>query len=229
MAICGIASLPEREKNLEATINSLYNQFDSINIALNGYERIPSFLRYDSKFNVVLSSNNGGAKMKFFFVDGCHDYYFSCDDDLIYPQDYVDRMIDKIQQYNNKIIVTAHGGNIQPDMSVKVKGGGRRFNQPLAKDQFIMYGGTGVMSFYQPYARLSFRDFYYDNMVDVNMYYKTQDKKMPVLLINKPENWIKYQDSVLPLFSINKQKKTDFLSLYKQRLSEVVNPTIYKL
>lgn len=75
-------------------------------------------------------------------------YYFSCDDDIIYPPDYVAKMIKWIEHFDGNSIVTSHGR--------KLKGPGRHYyndHQQFNCKSFVNgvhridVAGTGVTAF----------------------------------------------------------------------------------
>lgn len=230
MVECGIASLPERQENLKVTLDSLYDQFDSIHVTLNGYDKIPDFL-IDSKINFYLFGENRGAKMKYYKVEECGGHYFSCDDDLIYPKDYVKQYMDRFYKYNNKVVLSSHGGNIRPFVRDRVLKDRGRFDDEVPKDRFIMMGGTGVMAFYQPFFKLKLEEVGYKNMVDVSLYHKTQVGNVPVLLVSHHKDWITYQLDVGKKYNIyrEKRKSHDIKKKFRDRLNIIKNPRINEL
>jgi len=86
MVTINIATITERESLLINTIKSLYDQADRINIWLNNYRSIPLWLS-DPKIKHHATINNVGDAGKFGFKS--KGFIFSCDDDIIYPPDYV--------------------------------------------------------------------------------------------------------------------------------------------
>lgn len=89
--IIGIATTGTRQKSLEMTLESLRPQSDHI------------FL-YDNSVNPDKADNG-----KFWGLTQISEpcYYFSCDDDIIYPEDYVRQSILAIERHN--CIVSYHG------------------------------------------------------------------------------------------------------------------------
>jgi hypothetical protein len=230
MVECGIATLPERQENLKRTLDSIYDQFDLIHVVLNGYNEVPDFL-IDSKIRFYLMSENGGAKMKYHKVEECRGFYFSCDDDLIYPENYVKVYMDKFEKYGRRVVLTAHGGNIKANSENRALEKRNRFDQWHPKDRFIMMGGTGVMAFHQPTFNLTTEELEYNNMVDVSIFHKTQIQKFPVILIKKPENWITYQRDVIDKFNIYRQKRASgkLKKRFRDRIDIIKKPKIYEL
>jgi hypothetical protein len=98
-----IASIPDRVELLMRTVASLSQQCDQINICLNNYTFNP-FEGVD-KVNVIFQNNELGDGGKFLFQEP-DNYYFTCDDDLIYPETYIEDTIPFIDNYG---IVSYHG------------------------------------------------------------------------------------------------------------------------
>ena len=109
-----IASIPERISQLEATIESFLKKVDSIQVYLNNYSSTPSFLNL-KKVCVFTSQEYGdiGDIGKFYQIEQQNGYILTIDDDLIYPLDYVDSMVRKIDYYQREALICVHG-NILP-------------------------------------------------------------------------------------------------------------------
>ena len=112
-----LASLPEREEMLRLVLLSLAPQVDVLRVFLNGYEQVPAFIGGGELRDVVVacSQDHGdlGAAGKMFWSATGEGYQFTCDDDLIYPQYYVSKMIDGIERYGRKAVVSLHGSVIR--------------------------------------------------------------------------------------------------------------------
>lgn len=107
MIAAGIALLPDRfPKSLE-TIESLLPQVDAILLSLNGFESIPKAL-LQKKIEVRYMGSNLGDIGKFHKWQG---EYLSCDDDLIYPDSYVEDFRKNSKQYPDTVL-THHGNSV---------------------------------------------------------------------------------------------------------------------
>ncbi len=132
--VIGIATFSGREKALQECLKSLRNQTikaDEIFIYDNSKEQID--LTDNGKFEPL-------SKIK----EPC--YYFSCDDDLIYPTTYIESMLNEIK-FNN-CIVTHHGRKLRKTAKSYYKGHLafgclRRVSSKI----FIDVAGTGVTAF----------------------------------------------------------------------------------
>lgn len=91
--VVGMATMPGREKYLQRAIASLDKQVDEIYLYDNG---VSEDLTDNGKFWGLTQIN-----------EPC--YYFTCDDDIIYPHDYVQVMVSAIESFNGNCVVTHHG------------------------------------------------------------------------------------------------------------------------
>jgi len=104
--------------SLEQTIDSLIKQVDRIFIYVNSGE-IPKD-KWIKKYNTdCIMTISGGDDLtdngKFYRLEKDFskdpEYFFTCDDDLIYPPDYVSKTIEAIEKYG--CIITHHGRQLQ--------------------------------------------------------------------------------------------------------------------
>ena len=100
-----IATFPSREHVLIKMLNSIRGQFDKVRIYYNNVYDRPNFL--PDWVEVVCGgdtdlTDNG----KFYFIKD-NEYYFTLDDDLIYPPTYADDMVSAIDRLGG--MVSHHG------------------------------------------------------------------------------------------------------------------------
>jgi len=131
--IVAIATFNNR--NLDRTLDSLENQAHEIRI-------------YNNETRDINLTDNG----KFYFLDEYKEpvYYFTCDDDLIYPPDYVHRTILAIEKY--KCIVTYHGRKLRGLNRSYYRGHtALRCLDTQPQDMELDVCGTGVTAFRTDY------------------------------------------------------------------------------
>lgn len=103
-----LATFPSRERQLKATIETIRDQFDVIRIYYNQYSEIPNWFDYLDN----VESYHGEDKKdnsKFYYLDHLKEpeYYFTLDDDILYPSDYKEVTLKNIE--DNDCIVSYHG------------------------------------------------------------------------------------------------------------------------
>ena len=194
MITAGIATIKERESLFREAISSVYSQVDSIIAVLNNYDSVPKWLSDMPKVKALVGDNSLGDAGKFLEVDNVPDgVYFSIDDDLLYPDGYVDYMISKIEQYH--CIVTLHGKRYDshPIQSFKR---GKTLNihclNTCTKDAEVHLGGTGVMAFATKDFKLSIKDFPKKNMADIWVGKKAKEQGVKIMAVEHSRYFLKY-------------------------------------
>ena len=174
--VCGIATFKGREETLQRTIDSLNGQVDEIII-------------YDNDKNKDITDLG-----KFY---GLKDnvYYFSCDDDIIYPSDYVQRTIEEIEKH--KCIVTYHGR--------KLKGKGLNYYtghesysafRNVLDTKFIDIAGTGVTAFNTNYFNpKDITNSKFMKMSDIVFSIEAKKQSKSIMLISHQTAWIREQQT----------------------------------
>ncbi len=175
--VVGIATFKGRERYLERTIESLKGQCHKIVV-------------YNNEINDDLTDNG-----KFFGLKGERKkcYYFTCDDDIIYPPDYVQKTINAIEEH--KCIITYHG-RILLGKNLNYYRNHKAFrclnHEP--KDVEIDVAGTGVCAFRTDYFKpVNLCDSEHQKMSDVIFSLEAAKQGKRIMMINHRANWIKDQ------------------------------------
>lgn len=188
-----IATIPEREMFLEKTIASLIDQVDEINVGLNNYKYVPEYLLNNPKIRPVLLDNKRWDAAKYFFVHEYQWYYFTCDDDLAYPPDYVSTMIKRINKlWKDKCIVSVHWHHFKKLMgNVDVHRDMQHYYyfNDLISDVAIPAHiiGTGVAAYHTDALLLHYQDFAEPNKADEQMAVITRIQWVQPYII--PHKW----------------------------------------
>lgn len=193
MITAKVASIPERISQLETTVKCFLKHVDKLEVYLNNYPSTPSFLR-EPKIQVFTSQKSGdkGDIGKFYQVDSAVGYVLTLDDDLIYPEDYVDKMVEKIDHYQKKAFICVHA-NLLPKHQLssyyqdKV---GVHFERKLERDTQVHIPGTGTLGFHTDGIKLSQSIFLVPNMTDIWLAVYAQENKIPIISIERQDNWL---------------------------------------
>jgi hypothetical protein len=195
----GLASIPERTNQLFATLLSIIHQVDHIYVYLNNYEVIPDYLDHP-KISVYTSETHGdlGAAGKFFKIDDVKTgYYFTIDDDIIYPSDYVERIVATLQKYRNSAAVCVHGsifGSTIEWYFERTVVFDMRY--ALNQDMFVTLAGSGCLAFYRPNIRMRFDDYFPEVMCDLKFSIIARQQGIPIISLARPADWLRPQDEM---------------------------------
>ena len=180
--------------SLEKTLESIYNQCDEINLCLNDkITELPDFL-LQPKINLYITDNSKGDAFKFMFLETKNGYYLTIDDDLIYPPNYVNFMVDKCKEYNNKKIITLHGRsfyNFPIKSYYNSKAQRFYYNEKVLDDVKVQFGGTGVMCLHTSLLKKSINDFLLPNMADVWIGKFAKENNIDIICVKHEKSFIK--------------------------------------
>jgi len=194
MIYANIASIPNRLECLIDTVESLYNQVDEINIGLNGYT---SKVFNDKKINEVLLDNSKGDAAKVFFIDKLKGTMLLCDDDLLYPENYVKNTTEMLKKHD---LVTYHGRTLL-DFPITSYYRSRalkyRCLSEVAEDVVVQVGGTGVMAFHTDKFRISYNEIEHKNMLDIVISAAARKQKKEIICLKHAEKWLKYNEKMI--------------------------------
>jgi hypothetical protein len=153
--IVGMATTNERARFAETAVESLVDQADEI-IVYNNSNEAHDYTD-NAKFHALTLFNEPV-------------YYLSCDDDILYPSDYVSTMVEAIERTGT--IVTHHGRELLGlDRNYYRGHKGFRCLDDNDKEQVIDVAGTGVTAFRTDYF----------NPTEI---YKATDKRMSDLVFS---------------------------------------------
>lgn len=175
-----IATTGDRQDTLDQTVFSLIGQCDIIRV-------------YNNK---VLKDY--GALAKFYYLGELEEdeIYLTCDDDLIYPPDYVEKMVNWIQTY--KCIISLHGRILTKHAQkyYSEEHFGIRYFQEVKQPYFLDTGGTGVMGFDTKY----FKPMIYNKpeKVCADLHCGLEAIKQGKKILSPPKKhlWVKGQETV---------------------------------
>ena len=193
MIVAGIATIPGRESCLTAAIASLINQVDLLCISVNPGTEI---LHHWKSAKTVFIPIHGTDERKFEGLKHCgfSDTYFSCDDDIIYPPDYVSRTLHGFE--NRPMIVTHHGRIIKSPLTTYYRYRGKQYcfrDDQLKNDVFVNVPGTGVMAF-RVRDITSLKNAFdptFQRMADIHMGIFAQKNQLPIKVLPHQENWLR--------------------------------------
>ena len=177
-----LATIPPRHKELKLVCESLLPQVDRLFIYFNGYseDSIPTWAKLMSKVVWECSETSGygdlGDVGKFFFASEdmrekykIHGDVFTCDDDIVYPEWYVDSTRKHLgsERFQNSIL-TYHG-SVLPRKCRNYHKQKRCYavRATVSKLTRVHVGGTGCMSFRVQRFRYHLSMFAEPNMADI--------------------------------------------------------------
>ena len=179
-----IATQPYRFSSLMKTLESIRDQFDEVRICLNGFRSVPIELDgYTTYLGDDLTDNGK------FFWSGCEsEYYFTLDDDIVYPSDYVQRTLpligDRVVSYHGRRLV-GRGEKYYDNHHVYL------FGDRMEKETSLDVAGTGVMAFDTDVFRPTLWTSPNLRMSDLLISLEAHMRRIPLVCLPSKSAWIK--------------------------------------
>jgi hypothetical protein len=169
-----MASVFGNEAALVEAVRSLRSQVDALYLYLNRYEALPPALEGDPGIVATLDPDGTslGDAGKFAGLRSCgdEDLYLTCDDDIVYPPDYAERMTEALAAWGGRAAVGVHGIlMLQPFASYYDPAARVVFHFEQAQDvgRAAHVLGTGTVAFHASRVRPPLSVFESPNMADV--------------------------------------------------------------
>lgn len=194
MIYANIATSKENIKSLEYTIDNIYNQFSEINIYTDGHKIT------DKKINCHIA-NTPDDNGRFFFTDKVDGFYFTIDDNRIYPTNYVKQTISKLDTYTS---VCYGGRNYRclPMVEYETsKCNVLHTDVEQVKNIYVQFPDTGSMAFHTNDLKLKYERYTIPDITDVITGCLIKRQKKLILSLKHPKNFIQYRQR--PMKSIN--------------------------
>lgn len=205
--VVGMATMPGREEAFKRALDSIRSQVDMVYI-------------WDNSLCAIDLTDNGKFAGLLLCDEPC--YYFSCDDDLIYPPDYIERMVEAIERTGS--IISCHG-RILSGVDLRYYDQ-HNFYSCLTRVEYsgeLDVCGTGVLGFRTDYFNPVHLSINLNHkMTDLLFSYYVAKEGKQMFMLSHDAYWIKQID-VDTNTSIHATEKTD-----QRRLIHTANE-IYKL
>lgn len=216
MVTIQLASIPDREEMMCRTVESLKGQGDLINVMLNDYDHFPA----TDCAMLYFRHNEKGDAEKIFRLKEAHGYVFICDDDLIYPPNYVTSMLAHLVKMDNKAILTCHGrvmNNKPVRNSYTDRKAAYHCLKTVGESVTLDIGGSGVMCWHSDYFFPDYEKVTKKNMLDIWIAKFAKEQGCRIVLHPHQEGWIRYQHPAHTIWDdayFNPTEQTDFYNSF---------------
>ena len=188
---------------VEAVESLLYGQTRTVSelrLTVNGGNS-PEGLPEDERLTVILSEVDVTDKGKFIQI-GSHDgYVITADDDIFYPTDYVERMLEHVDRFDRGCLIGVHGAHI-PEGPPIIRWweymNYRRshvFSQEMPTFVPVNVIGTGTLAFHTTIGVPNHNEFDYQRMVDLHLAVWAQRNHIPMRICPRRRGWLAEIDS----------------------------------
>lgn len=193
-----MATYPGGFDNVGNAVRSLLRQSLAIGklvLHVNGKSRPPR-LPKDPRLVVHLSKENFADNGKFVHMSGTEGYILTADDDINYPHDYVERMVDEVEIHHRKALVGVHGATLPygPPFT--------RWSQYTSMRRSHVFSvehgsrvpvdiiGTGTMAFHSDIGLPDAKRMDTLRMVDLHVAVWAAKHGVPMRMVPRPRDWL---------------------------------------
>lgn len=189
-----MATFPARIEHLKRSVASLVDQVDHLYVYLNNYAEIPDFLR-DSRITALPAAGRADLRDngKFFHMASAPEGYFlTVDDDIEYPRDYAERLVEAIEFHDRSAVVGVHGVILADPLDRYFSAGRTVFSFKHARASFdqVHLLGTGTTGFHSSCIRPNLSMFPSTGMADVWMAIQANMRDVKMFSIPRGPGWL---------------------------------------
>jgi hypothetical protein len=214
-----IATQPKRYESLLETLKSIDGQFDEIRLYLNNFDYVPGELsKYTTHIGKDLTDNG-----KFFWSENPNEYYFSLDDDIIYPPDYVEKTLPLI---GNRI-VSYHGRRLT-GKNKEYYGNHKiyMFSNSNYANRKLDVLGTGVTAFDTSVFKPTLWKSPNYCMTDLVISLEAHIYGVPIICPKKERNWLYEPEARFDGIYFRFSKGEDILTTYCDMIQTLIKTNI---
>ncbi len=195
--IGGMATMPSRWKSFKKALPHILNQIDRLYLYLDKYSRVPAEITAEKKIIPLLPDMNEtslttSGKFACFKIITEPYLFFGFDDDIIYPQGYVNHMAAALFRHNCRALVGIHA-NIYPIpcSSYVRKRKVLHFKESLRMDCVVDELGTGTVAFHSQCISIHPDAWTLNKQADLMLMIECLRQEVPRIAVRRPWRFLR--------------------------------------
>ena len=169
--IGGLATIPSRVDTLATVIATIAPQVERLHLFLHGFDAVPEAARHSRVVPVLASSDTpwrASGRLYGLNRESSPCLYFTFDDDIRYPADYVDRLADALVRHEGNAVVGFHAHNYRPPYASYIRDRkGFAFTKRKLFETQVDELGAGTLAFVSSRLPMDPRRWKYGDMDDI--------------------------------------------------------------
>ena len=188
--------MPTRIGTFKRALESVLPQLDSCYVFLDRFSFVPDFLSGEPKIKILRSQEVGDyrASAKFLPLQLIEtpSNMILFDDDILYPSDYVARLLNVLAKSSGAAVAGVHGRRFHAPFTNYITGAtGFHFARALKANTAVDELGTGTCAFLSTSMDFRIQDWAYTDAVDIQMALEAQKRALPQICIERRSGWLK--------------------------------------
>jgi hypothetical protein len=191
-----IATMASRLETFSLVLPVIYKQVDHLFVYLDGYASPPACLDRFERVSVFHAEDLGDLHVSSRYLCLQHistpSVIIAADDDIVYPKDYVDRLIKALDEWNGRAFVGVHGRIFLPPYSSYVRNAECvHFSHRLKQPRYVDVLGCGTSAFVSSQLDVNPSTWARACLDDIVMAIEAQKRLLPRIAIARPAGWLK--------------------------------------
>lgn len=184
-----MATIPARASGLPEVVESLRGQVDHLHVCLNypAGADVPAAL--DARWITVRSTPGadlGCTARIWMAAEFPRGYVLPVDDDIVYLDGYTQRLVDAVEEYERRALVSLHGGVLPARVDDFTRQRQRHdFEDAVPADQAANIVGVGASAWHTDTLRVSLSDFPSINQDDLWLATKCLREHIPMVVLGR--------------------------------------------
>jgi hypothetical protein len=193
--IATIATMASRVETFQKVLPAIHSQVDHVFIYLDGYSTPPGFLATFDRITVRIAGElrDLHANSRYLCLEELKvaTIVAVVDDDIIYPPDYIDRLVSELQRVEGQAIVGVHGRIfVPPHQSYARDVMTYHFNRALPNPYNVHELGGGTSAFVSSSFNINPKDWGRTDMADIDVAIEAQRRGLRRVAIRRAAGWL---------------------------------------
>lgn len=190
-----IATIPSRAESFAEVLPRILAQVDQLFVYFDGFSAVLPALEEPSKIVVFRAEECGNLHcssrlLPLTFLNG-PSIFVVFDDDILYPPDYVARLVEGLALRGGRAIVGFHGNSFkQPYQSYVTDRVCLNFKERLEIDTEVDELGIGTCAFLSEVFPVDPREFPHINMDDIVLAIEAKRRGLPRIALHRTAGWL---------------------------------------
>lgn len=194
--VAAIATLANRLETFRQVLPVIHSQVDHIFVYLDGYSAAPDFLASFDRITVHRAEDVGDlhCSSRFLCLQELNTpaVVVMVDDDIVYPPDYVERLVHFLERIEGQAIVGVHGRIfIPPHQSYARDAATVHFTDRLDQGHHVHELGIGTCAFVSSNFNVDPREWDQTTMDDIIVAIEGQRRGLPRMAVPRSAGWLK--------------------------------------
>jgi hypothetical protein len=187
--------MPSRAETFEKVVDRILPQVDLLYVFLDNFSEIPRFLREEPKIVVNRSQEVGDfhAAGRCLALEALRhpSIVILIDDDILYPKDYVHKLVQALAEFNGEVIVGVHGRIFFPPYESYLQDVvSFHFAGALKHHTIVDELGAGTCAFLSSVITFNVREWERHDANDISHAIEAQKQGVQRVCIKRRKRWL---------------------------------------